>query len=174
MSAFICALLLETTMGISIHSTNNDDIRIYKNGINDFGQIFMDTVSKPWLYSKFIYDRTQIGQNMSKTVLQLQKFTRKVLQDRLDTWDPSVTRSVESASGKRKLPMMDLLISEMKNGADIDYEGIREEVDTFMFEGHDTTSMNTSLLLMLLANNPEVQVRNHRDDPNHSIDTDVS
>lgn len=145
-------------MGIAIDA-RSDEIQTYKKGINEFGLIFMDRVSKPWLYSDYVYNLTAVGRRMAKTIDQLQKFTKRVLQERLDTWDSSVIRSVESASGKQKLPMMDLLISEMKNGADIDYEGIREEVDTFMFEGHDTTSMNMSLLLMLLANNPDIQVR---------------
>lgn len=50
-----------------------------------------------------------------------------------------------------------LLAAEAKQ--QIDEEGIREEVDTFMFEGHDTTSAALIFTLLLVALHPEVQER---------------
>ncbi|KAJ3642885.1 hypothetical protein Zmor_025634 [Zophobas morio] len=66
--------------------------------------------------------------------------------------------TVETYSKKKRLAMLDLLLSAKNQGADIDNEGIREEVDTFMFEGHDTTSMAISYLLVL-ANLQDIQVQ---------------
>lgn len=48
-----------------------------------------------------------------------------------------------------------LLTAEKKN--EIDAEGVREEVDTFVFEGHDTTSAGLIFIFFLLGQHKDVQ-----------------
>ncbi|XP_013176872.1 PREDICTED: cytochrome P450 4C1-like isoform X2 [Papilio xuthus] len=57
---------------------------------------------------------------------------------------------------KKRTAMLDLLILAEQEGL-IDPIGIEEEVDTFMFEGHDTTAAGLTYCLMLLANHPYIQ-----------------
>lgn len=52
--------------------------------------------------------------------------------------------------------MLDTLLTSESKGQ-IDGEGIREEVDTFTFEGHDTTAAGMVFTLLLIANNPDEQ-----------------
>lgn len=52
--------------------------------------------------------------------------------------------------------MLDTLLAAEQQGK-IDANGIQEEVDTFTFEGHDTTSVGLTFSLLLLAENPDVQ-----------------
>lgn len=54
--------------------------------------------------------------------------------------------------------MLDTLLRAEKDGL-IDHSGICEEVDTFMFEGFDTTSMGLTFSLMNLSLYPEMQER---------------
>ncbi|KAH6946604.1 hypothetical protein HPB50_014162 [Hyalomma asiaticum] len=59
---------------------------------------------------------------------------------------------------KRRRPFLDLLIVEhLKNDKYITKEDIREEVDTFMFEGHDTTAVGISWALFLIGHHPQEQ-----------------
>ncbi|KAL6417729.1 hypothetical protein ACFW04_014341 [Cataglyphis niger] len=59
---------------------------------------------------------------------------------------------------KKRLAMLDLLIAVSRDNLLSDSD-IREEVDTFMFEGHDTTAMGISFALLLLAEHKDIQER---------------
>ena len=48
---------------------------------------------------------------------------------------------------------------QMENGKGLSDKDLRAEVDTFMFEGHDTTASGISWILYALATHPEHQQR---------------
>lgn len=58
---------------------------------------------------------------------------------------------------KRKLALLDVLLQSTINGNPLNDLEIREEVDTFVFEGHDTTTSGIAFCLYNLAKNPKIQ-----------------
>lgn len=50
-------------------------------------------------------------------------------------------------------------LPKMEDGSSLSDEDLRAEVDTFMFEGHDTTASGISWILYALATHPEHQQR---------------
>ncbi|EZA46631.1 Cytochrome P450 4C1 [Ooceraea biroi] len=68
-------------------------------------------------------------------------------------------------SRKKRLAMLDLMIAASNNNQMSDSD-IREEVDTFVFEGHDTVSAALTFAILLLAEHKDVQdrVRNEVND----------
>ncbi|XP_014789356.1 cytochrome P450 4C1, partial [Octopus bimaculoides] len=58
--------------------------------------------------------------------------------------------------GKKKMSFLDTLLDKLHEG-EIDKTMLREEVDTFMFEGHDTTAAGITWTLYFIAANPDVQ-----------------
>lgn len=55
--------------------------------------------------------------------------------------------------------MLDTLLEAEANGGQIDKEGIQEEVDTFIFEGYDTTSSGILFCLFMIATHQVEQQR---------------
>lgn len=50
-------------------------------------------------------------------------------------------------------------VSQRENGNSLSDKDLHAEVDTFMFEGHDTTASGISWILYALATHPEHQQR---------------
>ncbi|KAL0839732.1 hypothetical protein ABMA28_016375 [Loxostege sticticalis] len=78
----------------------------------------------------------------------------KGLRDDLDFIDEN------DVGEKKRLAFLDLMIESAQNGTnDITDHEIKEEVDTIMFEGHDTTAAGSSFVLCLLGVHQDIQAR---------------
>ncbi|MBT5501029.1 MAG: cytochrome P450 [Actinobacteria bacterium] len=89
----------------------------------------------------------------------------RVLKRSLDTLDSAVASIVESRTGAQSLGvtasgvnLVDLLLAASAN-EQIDLEGIRDEVVTFIIAGHETVASALSWSVALLATHPQVQER---------------
>lgn len=58
---------------------------------------------------------------------------------------------------KKRMAFLDLMIEASQNGVVINDEEIKEQVDTIMFEGHDTTAAGSSFFLSMMGIHPEIQ-----------------
>lgn len=106
---------------------------------------FFDPIKR----NQFLYKFTEMHKREQQLIKTIHKFTRKVITEREN-------RSHESFDGHTKLAFLDLLLQAKAEGK-LDDEGIYEEVDTFMFEGHDTTTSGVAFALLNLAKYPEMQ-----------------
>lgn len=97
----------------------------------------------------------KIGQEHKKCLDILHNFTNKVILQR-----DSEFENLDLASQKR-IAFLDVLLKAKHDDPTITFEDIREEVDTFMFEGHDTTAAAASWACQLIGSHPQVQEKLH-------------
>lgn len=144
-------------MGTPVKSNSKEQIA-YKEAINKANN-YVHMVIVDALYHYIITRIFMPPYWQHKFVVRsLHSFTNRIIKEKKTTFKKS-TITNDEYSTKKRLAMLDLLLSVKEENGGIDDEGIREEVDTFMFEGHDTTSMCLCFTLMLLANHSAIQER---------------
>uniref|UniRef100_A0A8C4VA01 Cytochrome P450 n=1 Tax=Falco tinnunculus TaxID=100819 RepID=A0A8C4VA01_FALTI len=109
-------------------------------------------------HNDIIYWLSPHGFQFRKVCQLAHDHTDKVIRERKESLKDE--REFEKIQKKRHLDFLDILLcAKDENGAGLSDEDLRAEVDTFMFEGHDTTASGISWLLYCLASHPEHQAR---------------
>lgn len=123
-----------------------------------FRQDFIFRLFSPKLFKrlkddiKLMHDFTEnIIEERRKTLVEKQNATSSTSLDDKNDVDDVVVGS------KRKMALLDVLLQSTIDGRPLTNEDIREEVDTFMFEGHDTTTSGLSFALHEISRHDDVQ-----------------
>ncbi|KAF2898762.1 hypothetical protein ILUMI_07412 [Ignelater luminosus] len=151
--------ICETAMGTRLDETKKQT-KEYVKAIYRMGEILVYRITRPWLFFNKIFYVMPESKEQQKLLGILHNFSMSVIEERKTYFkETNLLKDLENYSFKsdKRLAMLDLLISAKNKGVPITDEGIREEVDTFMFEGHDTTTASICFTLMLLANHPNIQ-----------------
>ncbi|XP_043918443.1 cytochrome P450 4V2 [Protopterus annectens] len=165
----LCALdiICETAMGRKIHAQSNEDSE-YVKAVYRMGELIHRRQKVPWMWPDFIYFSTAEGKQHKNNLKILHSFTDSVIKERTRMMARSTELSLvpedengSEKSSKRKAFLDMLLTAKYDDGNLLKHEEIREEVDTFMFEGHDTTAAAINWSLHLLASHPEIQQKVH-------------
>lgn len=94
----------------------------------------------------------QVDSKVSTVVEGLSYGQAEQLKDDLDVEDNDIGE-------KKRLAFLDLLLESAQNGALISDTEIKEQVDTIMFEGHDTTAAGSSFFLSMMGIHQDIQDR---------------
>lgn len=139
----------------------------YKKAIHESGKILLYRILHPWFIEDVFNLFSPHFFRECKLLKTLHNFTRHVIKEKEKKFE-EIGLVEDSDRGKKPLAMLDLLFHAKKQRI-IDVEGIQEEVDTFMFEGHDTVSAALIFTLMLLANNRNIQVTKKNQKRTHQV-----
>ncbi|XP_004853106.1 cytochrome P450 4V2 isoform X2 [Heterocephalus glaber] len=159
----LCALdiICETAMGKNIGAQSNEDSK-YVRAVYRMSDKIFRRMKMPWLWLDLWYLMFKEGREHKRDLKILHTFTKNVIAERVNEMktneESKGTDSGPVFSKKKGKAFLDLLLSVTDDeGNKLSPEDIREEVDTFMFEGHDTTASAINWSLYLLGSYPEIQ-----------------
>ncbi|XP_022918199.2 cytochrome P450 4C1-like [Onthophagus taurus] len=153
---FTLQSICETAMGTKLEEIRSGEK--YKEAIYTTGNLTVDRYVTPWQHNDFLHKLTPNYWKTRSILNYLHKFTSNVIKNRESSFNLNdIIQKENKIESRKRLAMLDLLLLAKLKGNNIDDKGIQEEVDTFMFEGHDTTAASVTFTLMLLASYKDVQ-----------------
>uniref|UniRef100_A0A7E4VT74 Cytochrome P450 n=1 Tax=Panagrellus redivivus TaxID=6233 RepID=A0A7E4VT74_PANRE len=168
-------IICEAAMGINLGAQRGANVS-YCESVKLMSEMVFRRMRSPWLWPEALWyligqghefdKHLKIVKTMTKGVIAERKFERYRI--RTDDSSSASSRSTEQelwdeanlgtkARSKRQA-FLDLLL-DMQEDSQLTDEDICEEVDTFMFEGHDTVSSSMGFCVYLVAHRPDIQER---------------
>ncbi|KAF1750121.1 hypothetical protein GCK72_016667 [Caenorhabditis remanei] len=149
-----CALdiICEAAMGIKIDAQLNHDHK-YLQAVEGFNKIGVLVSFNPHLKNPFIFWALGYKAQYDDYLNTLKSLSEKVIEERRAAHESG---EVEMETSKRMMNFLDIMLS-MEESNQLTSEDIRQEVDTFMFAGHDTTTSSTSWACWNLAHHQDIQ-----------------
>ena len=155
--------MCEASMGVNV--SGQEAGKKYVQAVGSLNQQLQRRQRTPYLWPDLIYRHTSYGKIYYECLKYVQKYTTDVINRKITEQTqkstvksdfPLTSEQSYQAGDKKGICFIDILLSSYQTG-EIDIDGIREEVDTFIFEGHDTTASAISFCLYLLGRHPEHQ-----------------
>ena len=164
----ICLLSLDIILQCSFSYKSNcqdtEQRHPYIQAIQDIGVLTTSRFISPFYRIDWIFYLSPSGRKYKELCKFVHDHSRMVIQERkkeleLGKEERSLSESQVKAKKKGKyLDFLDILLTARdEEGNGLTDQEIQDEVDTFMFEGHDTTTSGMCWTLYCLAKHPEHQ-----------------
>ncbi|KAI5754176.1 hypothetical protein M8J77_006478 [Diaphorina citri] len=148
-------VIVETAMGTKLHGQEGEE---YIKAVTKACAMVMKRAQDPTLFNDYFFYFSWSGYQTRKCLKTLHQFTENVIKERRAEYRKKKQNLTENSEGRKRKAFLDFLIEFSEQDPDLMNDlDIREEVDTFMFEGHDTTAMSLCWTLFLLASHQEIQ-----------------
>lgn len=151
----------ETSMGACVNAqdTSSHTSSHYVKALREvIGTVITRTFSVFLTYDIF-YKWTSTYKIEKQGIKTLRNYSRQVVQNRKRMLEGMELKPVDEFGNKVRYALLDLLLSKGSDGEQVLSEAeILDEVETLLFEGHDTTSSAVVFALYNIARYQEVQV----------------
>lgn len=161
------------TMGkinLGFDMKSNENLETYLEAVRIIARITNEKLFSVWKSINFIFDMTPEGKLYNKAISKMTEINKVMLHQKAEKLKDMIN-SVASGEqtmqdiverdeiiGKRKLTLIELLLlSRTPSGEFLTEKEIIDQVNTYMFAGHETTASAASFLVYALSQHPDVQ-----------------
>ncbi|XP_054713200.1 cytochrome P450 4V2-like [Uloborus diversus] len=160
-------IICQTAMGVNINSQSGG-CGDYVQAIHEIGELILYRILRPWLWSDRTFYWFPAGRKFRSNLQKVHGFTRQVIKEKKELslkirTEKRMCENNSPSAVKRRKAFLELLLEHHFVDQSFTEEDIREEVDTFMFEGHDTTASTICWTLYCLGLYPNAQVTVHKE-----------
>ncbi|XP_050745947.1 cytochrome P450 4ae1 isoform X3 [Drosophila biarmipes] len=149
-------IITETAMGVSVGAQGDVDSEVV-HAVKDLTNVLATRFMRPHLLFPQLFRlcwpsgfrKQQAGVNC------LHQFTNGIIEQRRLL----LARQAHQVEPEKRHALLDTLLRATVDGQTLTDKQIRDEVNTFIFEGHDTTTSAVSFCLYLLSRHEAVQKR---------------
>ncbi|XP_032594830.1 cytochrome P450 4d10 isoform X1 [Drosophila grimshawi] len=156
-------VICETAMGVSVNAQTNVDSE-YVQAVKTISMVLHKRMFNIFYRFDLTYMLTPLARAEKRALNVLHNFTEKIIVQRREELLRAGQQDTEPQSAgdadvgaKRKMAFLDILLQSTIDDKPLTNMDIREEVDTFMFEGHDTTSSAIMFFFYNIATYPDCQ-----------------
>ncbi|XP_026746039.1 cytochrome P450 4d2-like [Trichoplusia ni] len=149
----------ESIMGLCIDAQQHSKSD-YVQSVDELSRIVTMRMQIPILGEEAIFNLLPLKTKQDKALKVLHGQTNQVINARrqeLKKLNITTLKASDDVGIRNKHAFLDLLLLSEIDGQKINDQSVREEVDTFMFEGHDTTTSGIAYTLYLLSKHRDVQ-----------------
>ncbi|CAG9771771.1 unnamed protein product [Ceutorhynchus assimilis] len=158
-SLYALDVICEATMGVRVNALEQENSEYIKS-VKALCSIIVDRIFSP--LHPLLYPITWNYYKEKRALKVVHAYVEDVISQRIEekskkNLNKDRHKMEEDFGLKRRLAFLDLLLETTIDGQLLSKRDLRDEVNTFMFEGHDTTSTAISFCLLMLATHPEAQ-----------------
>ena len=134
----------------------------YVQACSDLVHLTSDRIMNPLYLMEWLYWLTPHGRKTKKICQFVHNYAENIIAERRkvvsERSSNGQTSSIQNGKHSKHMDFLDILLTARdEDGNGLSDLEIRNEVDTFMFEGHDTTTSAMSWTLYCLAQHPQHQ-----------------
>ncbi|XP_047102529.1 cytochrome P450 4c3-like [Schistocerca piceifrons] len=148
-------IICETAMGTSVDAQNGGEAE-YVAAVKRMSELFLYRQLRFWVHMPLTFRLCPVYHEQNHVLNILHGFTERIIKERKEEFRSRNANERKNLKSKR-ISLLDLLVEVAEQTGELTDLDIREEVDTFMFEGHDTTAASLTWTIFLIGLHPHVQ-----------------